>query len=206
MNDNNSTTNQSASSLVIPVPECQVILDDIFSSSQTEKSKVLKASLEKNHSASSHQLVDKSYLESLLKRDPIAWPSMNDAEKWSQLDDEVSLLLVGASTIQERVALLETSIYNKAAQLFGHLPPPKKGLRGLNRRAQHSIKLVIEKNKLLAQIDSCPDEAIKTSLHNLLLNVHQQLRNYRRGEKKQETTLESKTGVPVFFKEPIPGW
>ena len=94
-----------------------MVLDDILLSDQTEKFKVLKPNQEYNHSAYSHQPSDRCYLECLVKKDPIAWPKMNESEKWSQLDD---------GTIQERVALLEKSIYNKASLLYGHLPPPKK--------------------------------------------------------------------------------
>ena len=122
------------------VSDCQVVLEDIFSDDQTGKLKVLMSSQDKTHSATSHQSKDKYHLESIIKKDPIAWPSMKDSDLWSQLDDTVSSCLFGGSSIYRRVDLLETSIYSKAALIFGHLPPPKKGLQGLNRRAKYSIK------------------------------------------------------------------
>ena len=67
-----------------------------------------------------------------------------------------------------KVALLETSVYSKAAQIFGHLPPPKKGLRGLNRKAKHSIELVSRKNNLISQINACDDPVSKSALQGLL--------------------------------------
>ena len=191
-----SNTTMSASKPTT-ISECQVLLDDIFSSDQAEKLKVLNFSLDKYHSASSRQSFEKNYLESLTKKDPIAWPPMKDSEKWSQLDDAVSCHL-GGSTIHDRVALLETTIFSKASDLFGHLPPPKKGFRGLNRRAQHSIKLVIEKNNLLAQINSCIDESSKASLIQLLNLVRQRLRNFRRGEKSRKNRGKIKQAYQSF--------
>ena len=195
-------SNLDVSSINDIVSDCRVVVDDILLCDQTEKFKALKSSQEKNHSASSRQPIDKIYLESLVKKDPIAWPKMKESEKWNQLDDEVFLLLVGGSTVQERVALLETSIYNKATQLFGHLPPLKKGLRGLNRRAQYSIKLVKEKNTLLGQINICPDEASKASLLDLLNIVRRRLQNFRRGEKSRKRRWKVKQANQSFGKNP----
>ena len=165
------TNNCKSSSKPCVMSECQVVLNDILSSGETAKFKALNSSRDKNHSALSRQPYDSVYLESLNKKDPIAWPSMKPSDMWTQLDDDVSRLLVGAPTVHERVALLESSIYSQASLLFGHLPPPKKGLRGLNRRAQHSIQLVIEKNNLLGQINTCTDQSSKTSLKHLLYIV-----------------------------------
>ena len=53
---------------------------------------------------------------------------MKYSGKWNQLDDNAFSRLVGGSTVHERVALLESSIYSQASLIFGHLPPPKKGL------------------------------------------------------------------------------
>ena len=185
----------------ITISECQVLLDDIFSSGQAEQLKALNSCLDKNHSASSRQPFERHYLESLAKKDPIAWPPMKDSEKWSQLDDIVSCHL-GGSTIHDRIELLENTIFSKASHLFGHLPPPKKGLRGLNRRAQHSVKLVIEKNNLLAQINSCLDESTKANLTSLLDLVRQRLRNFRRGEKNRKKRWKVKQAYKFFSKNP----
>ena len=199
-----SSENSNQSALEsINVTNCQVVLDDIFPLGQAEKLKTLKTSLDKNHSATSCQPFEKDYLESLMKKkDPIAWPPMKDPEKWSQLDDDVFSHLVGGSNIFDRVALLETTVYNTASHLFGHLPPPKKGLRGLNRRAQHSIRLVIEKNSLLAQIDSCTEEILRAGLISLLESVRQRLRNFRRGEKNRKKRWKVKHAYQSFLKNP----
>ena len=127
---------------------------------------------------------------------------MKESEKWNQLDHNVHSLLVGGPTIHARVALLESSIYSKASLLFGHLPPPRKGLRGLNRRAQHSIKLVIEKNNLLGQIHTCQDETSKANLAELLNIVRRRLQNFRRGEKNRKKRWKIKKAFQSFSKNP----
>ena len=66
---------------------------------------------------------------------------MKESEKWQQLDDAVGALLVGASTIHDRLNFLESRICTQAPfSLFGLAPPRKNSLKGLNRRAQHSIE------------------------------------------------------------------
>ena len=197
-----STKRLRSSSVANNLQDCQVVLNDILSCGQTEKSKTLKTSQDKYHSAPSRQPNDNVYLETLARKDPIAWPSMKDNERWNQLDNNVYSLLVGGSTVYDRVALLETSIYSQASLLFGHWPPPKKGLRGLNRRAQHSIKLVIEKNNLLGQIKSCQNEASKISLGELLKIVHKRLQNVRRGQKSRKRRWKIKQASKNFFKNP----
>ena len=125
LNSQNSTTCLRSSSAANNVQECQVVLNDILSCGQTEKFKTLKTSPEKNHSAPSRQPIDIVYLETLAQKYPVAWPFMKDNERWNQLDNNVYNLLVGGSSVYDRVALLETSIYSQASLLFGHLPPPK---------------------------------------------------------------------------------
>ena len=46
------------------------------------------------------------------------------------------LQLPAILSIQERVDNLESKIYSKASELFGFVPPPKRCLRGKNRRAR----------------------------------------------------------------------
>ena len=85
----NSIRNLSVSTIANSIPECRVVLNDIFSSGQTEQFKTLKNGQDKNHSAPSRQPTDNIYLETLSKKEPIAWPSMKDTERWNRLDDSV---------------------------------------------------------------------------------------------------------------------
>ena len=87
---------------------------------------MLNGSLDKTHGAPSHRSTEVGYLDSICLKDPIAWPIMTQSEKWQQLDDDISALLVGHSAICERLNLLEDTIYSQASLLFGHAPPPKK--------------------------------------------------------------------------------
>ena len=144
--------------------DCQVVLHNVLSTSSTEKFQMLDFNLDKTHSVNSRRALDSHYLNTLFQKDPIAWPKMSDNNSWEQLDSAVSNLLVGAASVFERVELLEKSIYDQGSLLFGLLPRKEKSLSGLNRRAQHSIKLVTEKNELLARIYNTSDQCTKDSL------------------------------------------
>ena len=90
---------------------------------------------------------------------PIAWGKAND-ECWAQLDDAVSSKLKNCNSLTERLDLLQNSIYNEAANIFGHCQPCKRNLAGQSRRTKLSIQLIKEKNLLTAQIKTIflPDQ------------------------------------------------
>ena len=133
--------------------DCKVILKDVFEGEPTEKSNALKAHQDNNHSVFSRRFSDKDFLEQSAKKQPIAWPKMSDEDSWCLLDSADYSRLVGVSSIQEKVELLETTIYDQASRLFGHPVPPFNCSKGLNRRSRMSIKLCIEKNSLKNQIN-----------------------------------------------------
>ena len=153
------------------VKECQVVLNDFLSSGSIVKSKMLNGNPDNPHSVPSHRPADRSYLEKLAKKDPIAWPKMSDEEKWTNFDNIVAGSLCGASTIFNRLSLLVNTIYQQASLLFGIKEKSKKNLKGLNRRAQHSIALIKEKKTLKSQLNSAFDKATKASLQPLLEEV-----------------------------------
>ena len=193
----NSSANKNST-----VSECQVVLEDVLSGGPTGKYKMLIDSPDNTHSAYSHRPIDKIFLNTIAKKERIAWPRMNDSDKWNKLDSAVAPLLVGLPTVHERIALLESVIYSQASLIFGHLPPPKRGLRGLNRRAQSSIKLVIEKNVLLNQLNSCSGQVEKDSIIALLDIVRSRLRSMRKGEKSRKTRWKIKQANASFNKNP----
>ena len=125
----NPSSSVEAASIQVPHGkakfDCKVIVKDIFEENPTEKSKLLKANLDKNHS------VAKDFLDQSEKKEPIAWPKMSDDDSWSQLDSAVYSRLFGASSIQEKVELLENTIYHQATCIFGHPSRPNKSFRGL---------------------------------------------------------------------------
>ena len=81
---------------------------------------------------------------------PIALGKANH-QRWAQLDDIVSRKLINCNSLTEHLDLLQNTIYNKAANIFGHSQPPKKNLTRQHRRTKLSIQLIREKkhvNKL----------------------------------------------------------
>lgn len=86
---------------------------------------------------------ERKYLDSLRKEDPNGWPKMSSEEDSSRFDN-VSTLLVGASSIFENVDSLENTIYTQKQK--------KKGLSGLNRRAHYSFSVVQEKKRTFVSI------------------------------------------------------
>ena len=182
--------------------ECKVVLDDVLLTRQTVKSKMLNGSRDKTHSAPSRRQLEQHYLDGISQRSQIAWPNMKESDKWEELDDSVYNLLIGASSIQDRVSLLEDTIYSKASLLFGFIHQRKKGLRGLNRRAQYSIQLVKEKNTLQNQLKSCDNEVSFSSLQLLLDNVRLRLRRLRKGEKNRKKRWKIKQANKDFLNNP----
>ena len=127
---------------------------------------------------------------------------MSDDDSWSQLDSAVYSHLVGASSIQEKVELLENTIYDQATCIFGHPSRPNKSFRGLNRRARQSINLCIEKNSLKNQIKICNIPSDKQSLQALLRRVMLKLRNIRKGEHNRKKRWKIKNANKSFFQNP----
>ena len=116
-----NTSNSCCSTFSLEKPimsDCHVILEDIFPNDQTGKLKVLNGSLDKTHSASSHQSKDKIHLESVVKKEPISWPLMKDSDLWSQLDDAVSLCLVGGSSVNESCSARNISVFKSSSNLW----------------------------------------------------------------------------------------
>ena len=93
--------------------------------------------------------------------DRIIWPASSSVNEWINLVYSVMnelLQLPSNLSIQNKVNYLESSIYNKAADLFRFVvPPPQKRLGGKNCCVHISINLVIKKNLLLKELGSVWD-------------------------------------------------
>ena len=146
-----STSSQSVLSTAVHVKDCKVVLEDISSSRDAVKLKMLNTSQENTHTTSSHLIKEERLLEDLSVKTPIAWGKAND-EHWAQLDDVVSSKLQKCNSLSERLDLLQNTIYNEAANIFGHYHPHKRNLARQSRRTKLSIQLIKEKNLLTAQI------------------------------------------------------
>ena len=162
---------------------------------------MLNFNLDKTHSVNSCQTLDSHYLNNLFQKDPNAWPKMS-YNSWEQLDSAMNNLLVGAASVFELVELLEKSIYDPGSLLFGLLPRKEKSLSSLNRTAQHSIRLVTEKNELLARINNTSDQYTKDSLQTLLENICTRLRILRRSESSRKRRWKIKKANQQFLKNP----
>ena len=122
---------------------------------------------------------------------------------WEQLNGAVSNLHVGAASVLERVELLEKFIYDQGSLLFGLLQRKEKSLSGHNRRPQHFIKLMTEKNDLLlARINNTSDQCTKDSLQTLLENVRTRLQILRRNESSRKRRWKIKKVNQQFLKNP----
>ena len=74
-------------------------------------------------------------------------------DRWSALDSAVVSKLHSCNSLSERVKLLEDTIYEEGAKLFGHVPAKRlRNLAGNNRRTIRSINLIELKISLLGQI------------------------------------------------------
>ena len=132
---------------------------------------------------------------------PIAWGKAND-KCWAQLDDVVSSKLKSCNSLTERLDLLQNTIYNEAANIFGHSQPPKRNLAGQSRRTKLSIQLIKEKNLLTAQISTIflPDQ--RTALEQLLTNVKNKIRSLRKSEKSRKRRWLVKKAKNDFKSNP----
>ena len=141
--------------------DCKVVLSDIYSQGLTGKSNLLKVNQDKTHSVLSQRSAEKLFLETLKRKDRIIWPPSSSVNEWTNLDHSVMnelLQLPSNLSIQDKVNYLQSSIYNKASDLFGFAPPPKKRLEGKSRHVNISIiNLVIKKNLLLKELKSVGD-------------------------------------------------
>ena len=125
--------------------DCKVVLEDISSSCDAVKLKMLNTGQENTRTTSSHLIKEERLLEGLSVKTPIAWGKAND-KRWAQLDDAVSSKLKKCNSLTERLDLLQNTIYNEAANIFGHYHPHKRNLSGQSRRTKLSIQLIKEKN------------------------------------------------------------
>ena len=162
--------------------DCKLVLEDISFSCGAAKLQMLDLSQDKKHTTDSHDATESDFLKNLCLKTPIAWGNSAD-KRWTLLDDKVSDKLYMCATLADTLSLLQESIYNDAANIFGHLQPKKRNLSGQSRRTKFSIKLIQQKNLLLAQIKSSSLPEQNAALTQLLINVKCQIRSLRKAEK-----------------------
>ena len=73
LNKSISTSSKSVLSTTVHVKDCKVVLEDISSSRDAVKLKMLNTSQENTHTASSHLIKEERLVEGLNVKTPIAW-------------------------------------------------------------------------------------------------------------------------------------
>ena len=172
-------------SISTQLKDCRVVLEDISFSCGAVKLQMLDLSQDKTHTTDSHHTTESDFLKNLCLKTPVAWGN-SVHERWTQLDDKVSVKLHMCATLAETLTLLQESIYNDAANIFGHLQPKKRNLAGQSRRTKLSIELIQQKNLLLTQINSVASPEQKAALTQLLLNVRSKIWSLRKAEKTRK--------------------
>ena len=90
------------------------------------------------------------------------------------------------TTLGDTLFLQEESIYNDAANIFGHRQLKKRNLAGQSRRTKFSIELIQQKNLLLAQIKTASLPEQNAALTQLLINVKCKIRFLLKAEKTRK--------------------
>ena len=141
------------------------------------------------------------FLQDLQARIPIAWGKMSD-DRWTVLDSAVFGKLHPCQSLSKRVKLLEDSIYEEGAKIFGHSPSHHKNRSVTSRRTAHSISLINEKNTLLRQIASMSNLVQKAALEQLLSQVKSKIKLLRRAENGRKKRWKFKKAQAAFRSNP----
>ena len=136
-----STLPKSPVSTAVLAKDCKVVLEDISSSCDAVKLKTLDKSQENTQTTNISLM--KRLLENCSKKTQIATGKAND-DRWPQLDDIVPSKLKKYKSLTERQDVLQNTIDNEAANIFGHSEPPKWNLVGQSMRTKSSIQLIKE--------------------------------------------------------------
>ena len=169
-------------SIPTQVRGCKVILEDISLTCGAAKLQMLDLIQDETHTIDSHHTTESNFLKNLCLKTPIAWGN-SIHERWTELDDKVSIKLHMCTTLAETASLLPETIYTDAASIFGHLQQKTRWLAGPSRRTKLYIQLTHQKGLLLAQIksSSLPDQ--QAALTHLLTNVKCRIRSLRKGKR-----------------------
>ena len=169
-------------SIATQVRDCKVVLEDISLSCGAGKLKMLDVIQYKTHTVNSHHTTASNFLKNLCLKTPIAWGTSID-ERWTELDDKVSIKLHICTTLTEIVSLLQETIYTEAASIFGHLQQKTRRLAGQRQITKLSIQLIHQKNLLLAQIKPSYFPEQQAALTHLLINVKCKIWSLHKEEK-----------------------
>ena len=131
---------------------------------------------DKTHTIDSHHTTESNFLKNSCLKTQIAWGN-SIHERWTELDDKVSIKLHMCTTLAETVSPLQETIYTEAASIFGHLQQKTR-----HRRTKLSIQLIYQKNLLLAQIKLSSLLDQQAALTHFLINVKCRIWSLGKGE------------------------
>ena len=113
----------------------RIVLEDISFSCGAAKLQMLDLSQDKTHTT------ENDFLKNLCFKTPVAWGNSVE-ERWTQLNDKVSVKLHMCAALAETPTLLQESIYNDAANIFGHLQPKKRNVAEQSRQTKLSSEFI----------------------------------------------------------------
>ena len=185
--------------------ESIVVLEDISHLCETVQSSKGDSPVA-NHSADPLIAKDKKYLNSLLERTEIAWPSMIDASVWKLFEESVLRHLSPASqglSVGARLQFLQDTIYDCAFNAFGpKLPSSKQAVSHFCDNKNKVIKLVKSKNDLTIQLELCCNPCEQEGLKALLEKTRLELRKLRRKENRRRRSFLRKQQRRRFKNNP----
>ena len=147
-----------------------VVLEDNSLSCGAAKLQIMDLIQSKTQMVDSHHTTESNFLKNLCLKTPIAWGNSID-ERWTELDDKVSIQLHMRTTLVVIVSPLQETIYTETASIFGYLQQKSRRLAGQSRRTKLSIQLIHQKNVLLAQMKSSSLSVQQAALIHLLINA-----------------------------------
>ena len=107
-------------SIPTQVRDCKEVLEEISLSCGAAKLKMLDPIQGEIYTTDSHHTTESNFLKNLLLKTLIAWGNSTD-ERWTELDDKVSIKFCVCTTLAETASLLQETIYTEAPNIFGHL-------------------------------------------------------------------------------------
>ena len=97
-----------------------VVLENNSLSCGAAKLQMMDLIQDKTQMVDSHHTTESNFLKTLCLKAPIAWGDSID-ERWTELDDKVSIQLHMCTNLVAIVSLLQETISTEAASIFGYL-------------------------------------------------------------------------------------
>ena len=189
-----------ASQLTNPLKECNVVVEDVSCHIDAEKLKALKNGPVNLHSTSSRLDDDRKHLNTFTIKQFIKWPQAN--ETWGDFDGAVLSKLNRGCSLSHRLDILQSTIYDTAVHKFGYAEQRQNSsFQTPSRRKYLSLKLVSEKNTLIAKIESCMSFE-RPGLQVILAQVKTKLRSLRRSERNRKKRWRFKNANIKFKRNP----